>query len=301
MASVVVVWCGPRGSGKTLSMSVEGAIALVNGMPVWANYPISFDVRYSAGRIVHYESIPVEIEDLITFKPEIRDGLILLDELNLWASNRGHAGMVNRLLNSWIQLIRKRGLSLQITTQSFHSLDIMIRWQCDLSITCKDLHFSNHRLPEGAAIGQRLTDQSGMFTGHDMYEWGKPGPEEFKRNSRYRTLNGRRFWGIYDSWTEFDILQAMTKYQVNRAVRTIGQDDMTGAYEAGSGDWAQDLAATIKNDYPRGGVFDQASLFEQLQSRGATGGKRRLANLLESAGFIPDGDTFILPEDDARE
>ncbi len=167
--SNVIVWHGGRGSGKTMSMSVEGYYALLNGDTVWANYPIAFGFRWPQQGVRFYRAQPIAIEDLITFKPEICRGKILLDELNLWASNRGHASMVNRLLNSWLQLIRKRELSLEITTQNFMSLDLMIRWQCDISILCSDNHFRYRHTPPGASIGQLITDESGIMTSQPLF------------------------------------------------------------------------------------------------------------------------------------
>jgi len=298
MSNVVVVFYGGRGSGKTLSMTVEGVITMaLRGRQVWANYPIAFNFRRDDGSVELLKSNTLEVEDLITFKQEIRDGLILLDELNLWASNRGHASLVNRLLNSWCQLIRKRNLSVYIATQSFNSLDKFFRFQTDLTILCSDLRFRYRGLPEGACIGQRITDWSGMFTGRAIENEGMAAIREAReRNTRVRMLMAKRFWGVYDSWSEVDILEAMTQYTVSRDTKMISRDDMGQAYITDGLDKViADIIRESQRISPGGETFFKEDLHNTLRAKGLTGGDRYISKQLDEAGFVKDGDTYILP------
>jgi len=224
--SIVATFCGGRGSGKTLSMSTEGALRLVAGENVWANYPIAFKYIDKNGKMRILKSRNVDIEDLVSFKTEIRDGAVLLDELNLWAGNRNSQALVNRLLNSWIQIIRHRKLSVFITCQAFESLDKMIRWQTDVVCVCSDLSFRYSNLKEGEYISQRVTDWSGVFTGRPLFHWNDM--EDLARNTATRILHGARFFDIYNTESEYDILKAMTRYEVHRETKIIGRMDDAG-------------------------------------------------------------------------
>jgi len=215
--NIVVVFTGGRGSGKTLSMSVEGYIRMLMGQKCFANYTIKKRLGYQ-----WYKAIPVDISDLVTFNQEIRDGCILLDEWNLWCGSRGAASLANRLFNSWLQLLRKRNLSLFITTQSFKSLDKFIREQTDMIVECFDLSFRYSGLREGAFINQTMTDYSGYFTGKPLYRYDDW--DAWAHNTKTRMLRGYRFFGLFDSWSEYDILEAMTKFQVERETKLITKD-----------------------------------------------------------------------------
>jgi hypothetical protein len=286
MASIVGVFCGGRGSGKTLSMSTEGLLAMASGLQVFANYSIQRSIEFPDGKVVNYKSIPVEIDDLVTFKPEIRDGLVCLDELNLWCSNRGAMSLVNRLLNSWVQLIRKRNLTLYITTQNFESLDRMVRWQCDVTVECYDQHFLYRNLPEGASISQVITDWSGIFSGRALFkadDW-----EARLKNMTARTLSARRFWGIYNSWSEVDIIKAMTTYQIDRPNRVIGAVEMPETLKP----LVQDLK---DSGFTPGTVLSRVDVFRLCRQWGYSGRDRDLDTILCNLGFKQNGEAYEIP------
>lgn len=300
----VVIYTGGRGSGKTMSMSVEALIKMVQGQNCWANYPIAADIIMHDGEIRHFESNPIEIEDLISFKDDIRNGIICLDELNLWASARGHAALLNRLLNSWIQLIRHRLLSVYITVQSYWSLDIGIRNQIDIGVACMDLHYKYRNLPKGAVISQRITDYSGVMTGHALNTavgrsqyWN-----EWNRNTHTRIMRARRFWGVYNSWSEHDILKALTRFRVDRETKVITRDELGNTdikrqlpMETG----IQQFTNRLLDEFPKGNIFDKDEIADRLGTMGIKLGKRLLP-ILNDAGWVIDGDKFYLLENEGN-
>lgn len=222
----VVTLTGGRGSGKTLSMSTEGALYLLAGYDVWANYPLRFGLRNGNGEVKYYRAKDITITDIGNFNSDIRNGIILLDELNLWLSSRRSSAMINQLAGGWFQLMRKRKLSVYITCQFFHTLDKLIKEQTDLIIECFDLSFKYPNLKPGQSISQLVTSYSGYGTGRPLYKMDDI--HEWKRNTRTRILHGLPFWNVYDSWSEYDILEALTKYEVNRKTVVIGAEDNGG-------------------------------------------------------------------------
>ena len=295
-SSYVELYLGGRGSGKTLSMSVQALLDMLNGKQCWANYPIRFKYRSSDGVVTEFSSHKLEIEDLITFKPDIRDGVICLDELNLWASSRGSMSVVNRLLNSWIQLIRKRKLDIYIACQLLNTLDRIFRDQCDVVIECFDMSHKFRSLPEGALIYHTITDWSGLFTGRPIMKWDNL--EERGRNTRYRYLNARRFWGIYDSWTEFDILQALTQYQVKREVRVIDQAGNALTFEpAPNIDMGNErlgvLRDWLKQTYPGG--ISREDMAKGLREGGYGNTPSEIKKVIWELGAIEKKDGYQFP------
>lgn len=297
MASIVVVFAGGRGSGKTLSMSVQALMDMViHNKTVWANYPVHCDVDTGNSVIKHFKSESVEIDDLVSMRPDICDGIICLDELNLWANNRGAMSICNRMLNAWMQLIRKRRLSIYITVQAFESLDRMIRWQTDITCLCHDMHFVIRQLPEGAYIKQKVCDWSGIFTGNPIssYRYDNNYIYQRERNTRKRYMRGRRFWGIYDSWNEFDIINAMKKFQIEREVKTIGKDEAGNPFVASTGangDLSMIIDAMREQ---KGVVFERQEVIDIARNCGISGSDRYLIQVLKNNGFVEADGGFRL-------
>jgi hypothetical protein len=227
--SLVVVYMGGRGSGKTCSMTVECALAMIAGKPVWSNYPIKFDY-FDGEEMHHFESILIDMEALMSIQQNdyIYDGLVALDEWNLFVNSRRSGAMANLVFSGVVQLIRKRKLSFYLSAQDIRTLDRNIRWQTDLTVECFDLSFRYPNLEEGQVISQTVTDWSGVLCGRPL--WDSDDPILKDRNTRTRLLNGAKlFWNTYDSFGEFNVLDIMsTKYQLNKHTQIIGKVDDGG-------------------------------------------------------------------------
>lgn len=197
----IIVFSGSRGSGKTLSMTYFGLNFLLKRLPVWSNYTIKFPFMWPNGEIERFESLPLDMNALYTFDSGLREGVVLIDEVNLWASNRRSMSVANRLLNSVMTLIRKRKLTFMFTCQNYQWLDSQLRWQTDALILCHDQHYSYpQRYPEpGQMISQTWRDMSGIYTGRPYHETGK---------EYYQFFLAKPYWGCYDSWQEFDVVDA---------------------------------------------------------------------------------------------
>ena len=283
-AHKVVTFTGGRGSGKTLSMSTEGAINLMRGYNVWANYPLAFNFRYPSGQIKHHEVKEITIKDIATFNKEIRNGYILLDELNLWLSSRRSQALINHLANGWFQLMRKRKLAVYITCQFFHTLDKGIKEQVDLICECFDLHYKYNNLEKGQAISQLITSYSGYGTGRPLYKMDDT--HQWKRNTRARILHGSTFWNVYDSETEYDILKALTKYEVERDTIVINGKD---GNDSRTDDFTQkainEMTETILEVKGLDARYSSEEMLNQLKEWGIPNNLLSAGSFLKKAGW----------------
>jgi len=287
--SLVAVFWGGRGSGKTLTMTAWAALALIAGKNVWSNYKIAFRCCFPSGTIHYFESKPVDVNDLLMIqrKDIIRNGLVMLDEWNLWCNSRRSGANMNYIFNGVVQLIRKRNLSFYITVQQFHSLDRFIRGATDLSILCHDRHFSNRAIPPGHVIDNEMTDVSGALTGRAV--WDEPGwREQWEKNTRSLTLRkGKLFWQCYDSGFEYDILDVMqTRIQMERKTVTIGLDGLPDTEGGFRGVLAKEKLTHWSNLFPDGTTFTRDEFYQMLREEGIDADmKGPLGKYVHNAGF----------------
>lgn len=238
MVSVVRVYCGGRRSGKTLSMSASGARALLRGEPVWSNYPIVVKRKTSDGRIITLRSNIIDMPDLLELQArdvikgtKQKPGHIKLDEWNLFCNARRSGAVSSLIFTGVVQLIGKRHLNIDISTQDFHTLDRNIRWQCDCTINCYDLSFKYPNLPEGYVVSQKITDWTGVYTGRPIS--AKATPYEITRNTRSRLfVRAARYHNCYDTGFEYNVLDIFSRrYNLKRTDEYIGEVNDNGGMD----------------------------------------------------------------------
>ncbi len=221
--SIVVTVTGGRGSGKTLYLAFQGLANMIEGKTVWSNFPIHAIYQDRSGKRYRYDTLPLDMESLYSFDSGLAKGVLLIDEVNLWADSFASMAVSSRLLASVFQLVRKRQLSIFMSCQAFKFLNSRLRWQTDCLVSCFDMSHLYPNLERGAVISLTFKDLSGIFTGVPYSD----DSDDYRhlrgdiRNEGHLTFYGKPFWGIYDSWQEFDVLGAMTKYKVERATRVI--------------------------------------------------------------------------------
>lgn len=271
---LTAVFSGARGSGKTLSMTYFALCFLARGFKVWSNYPISFNFRAGDEYPVrHYEAIPLDMRSLYTFDEQLNEGIVCIDEINLWASNRRSMSVANRLINSTMQLIRKRRLSFLFTVQDFNWLDSQLRWQTDLLFRCRDLYHWTHAEP-GVNISWKVEDLSGLTTGVPFAEF----PKVFEWN-----FYGKPIWPFFDTEHEFDIMAANRPVELQLGKQVIEYKDIEGAVTDERGANIRDALSTLRElGYERISVEDAKAYF---QSCGIQGDTRQLGKYLKEAGF----------------
>ncbi len=215
--SDVNIWTGPRGGGKTVSMTVEAIIAMVDGRKVFSNYPISFDFVYSTGRKEHFEALEFDEDAFLTQDPSMNDAIVVWDEMAISLGSRDFQSVSNKLAGKLITLLRHQHQSLFIASQFIFSLDKSIRVQCDSEIYCFDLSYKYPTLKRGECIAQNIKDISGRGSGEPYHMTGQ---------TFTRTLDAEPFWHTYDSEAPFDLLKAMQKRKLNIPAREITRADL---------------------------------------------------------------------------
>ena len=278
--SIVGAFVGGRGSGKTLSMSVEAAIQLILGRRVFSNYPIEVKYRDEGGKVTEYRSTPYKMDDLLTFDQELQNAFILLDEANLFLDARRSQSTQNLLISRLITFIRKRQLSILVTTQGWGMLEKRLREQTDLLVECFDLSFRYPNLKAGAFISQEVTDISGIFTGRPLFRGDEYKPKWWQ-NTRTRILHGMKFWNIYDTNLEFDIVESMTRYRLEVGEKLISMNAGEKA-EAEERFWS--CMQALREDNPNGYQATADEMRELLSSWGVTWGSKTIGGKLREAG-----------------
>jgi hypothetical protein len=215
--SDVNIWTGPRGGGKSVSMTVESIIGMVDGRKVFSNYPIAFDFRYSTGKIEHFASLPFDEDAFLTQDKSMDDAIIVWDEMAISLGARDFQSVSNKLAGKLITLLRHQHQSLFIASQFLFSLDKSIRIQCDSEIYCFDLSFKYPNLKRGECIAHNIKDMSGRGSGE---------PYNMTGQTFTRTLDAEPFWNCYDSEAPFDLLKAMQKRKINIPAREITRRDL---------------------------------------------------------------------------
>jgi len=193
----VVAFVGPRGAGKTLSMSYLAIRDMLAGRPVFANY----DIHWNGHR-----SQPLDTADWLTLSSKLDGATICLAEIQLWADSRRTLTVMNRLLGYLTMQTRKRAMSFYYTIQEFSWLDARLRWLTDVLIFCQDVAPTpwgrQNKLERGTLINWLVYDLSGLIS-------GKP----YQLLGRLR-LKAKPLWQAYDSYQTFEPWEGFSKVSV---------------------------------------------------------------------------------------
>ena len=233
--SLFVVLTGVRGGNKTLLMThlaLEASrealfvklLREYRGNPklhprrkvnVWANYP----VRAICPPYGTLQPQPLDVERLILWKPEYRDGWIFWDEIDQQADRQDWQSTLSKFLTAGVQLMRHRNLSFCVSLQSLGWLNARLQWQADVIVRCRDLAFSQwgreRNLPLGNVAETIWIDKSGMLTGRSYEE---------THEEHEMLFFGERYHRAYESQHEFDIAALKTRFKIKSQIKEINVD-----------------------------------------------------------------------------
>lgn len=265
--SYIIGFCGPRGSGKTLAMTTFAVKAMVAfGMKVVSNYPIQIKVKDRHGKVKPYSSEPLDLYKLMVFDHSYGNSLILIDEAPLFISHLSSMSWRNRLLDIFIQQIRKSGSSLFYASQNQKWVDIQWRWQTDVLFYCQDAskRYGQAHLKRGETILLDALDMSGMWTGR---------PYSVTKRSYPFKLRGRYVWGAFDTFYQMDVFESLKKVDMRLSSYKIDQrngdhDDI--ALKAAVKDAVNGLVNTGTAVISRAGFMDSLGDLDAHQKRVVT-------------------------------
>jgi len=283
--SLVKVWTGSRGSGKSLSMAYDLAMDMLRGRKVYSNMEISFDYQQKEGsRLYSFRSLPLDMESLYVLDSGVQGCIVAIDEVNLWADSWSWQNVASRLLSIVFQQIRKRSLSFYLTCQNFQWLNTRLRWQTDLHTRCFDWSHGHEGVEPGALIKQTLYDMSGFFTGYAFSEDHRGYDPGSGKNVAERLGFMKPYWGIYNTLNIFTPDEYNTKYKEVRETKLITGGQVV-AFDSPSevGSKVRFVADCMKGE----GIKDITipSLRDRLSGMGVNADLRQLGRFLKDAGF----------------
>ena len=203
--SYIWVFAGPRGSGKSLSMTYYAAKAVyLYNMKVISNYPIEFILIRANGTSTICRAETLDMYRLLCFDSEYKNCLIIIDEAPDLISHMASQTWKNRLINVFVRQLRKNRNSLFLGAQNFYLIDKSMRWQTDVIVDCVDAfreYGGGNGLVRGACILQAFRDNSGLWTGH---------ADEFEIIDEIE-IPGNSVWGAYDTYFQQDVWESLRK------------------------------------------------------------------------------------------
>jgi hypothetical protein len=121
---------GRQGSGKTLFLVKIGYDAYKRGLTVYSNVKLNFPFKQ------------LDYNDII--ECNLENGVVLLDEGHQLLSARASMSRVNReICDSFLSMVRKKGLELYATTQTARKIDVRFREETDYLYVCSRFAFIN--------------------------------------------------------------------------------------------------------------------------------------------------------------
>ena len=126
---------GRQGSGKTLYLVKVAYDCYKAGKTVYSNVHLNFPYKQ------------LDYNDIIECKLE--NGIVILDEVHQLLSARSSMSKVNReICDSFLSMVRKKGLEVYGTTQTTRKVDIRFREESDFLYVCSRYGYINKQWGE---------------------------------------------------------------------------------------------------------------------------------------------------------
>lgn len=211
--SSCVMFFGKRGSGKSAVMAKMGKDEARLGRKVWY-WPPDFNFKYGE---------PIELLELASMPDYLYDGALLIDEIQIMASNLRTISTANQMVGSILQQVRKRGLNVYGTSNQPGRIDQTVSLQTDFHFDCfmmedpRCSHIGYHRKDCRDHVRMRWTDTNGYFGYDKRHKDGRRRGRAIVWNIRdiYATYNTRAIADLGDvmSVTKASILQISAQKQ----------------------------------------------------------------------------------------
>ncbi len=182
---IVIGTVGDRGGGKSGSDAVTGIVDfLLAGKPVWSNMEIRCDIEIdndtamkyglNYGGIAHFQSQSLEKAALLRLDETYRDGLLLIEEINVqYANARKALTNTNCDFNEVCQQLRKFHTSLIYNVIDEMFIDIQLRALTDVFLKTYDTAFDLDSLEQHKQAGLDFKWSIYPMSGYLAGEQGK--------------------------------------------------------------------------------------------------------------------------------
>lgn len=283
--SYIMCFSGPRGSGKSMSLSYVAMLALAQGMKVWLNYPLAFTIVRKDGMMQYMKADKLNFDDIMKLSPEFRGGLIGIDEYQDWDSAYMFQSTQSRLLHAMWAQIRKNQLSMAYVSKKLWWVGLKTREETDIEINCMDAAKTGggySKYDKGEIIYWDTKDVSGNWTGYMNYD--RPVSYPFR-------FYAKPVWGSYNTSYRFDFMEAIRGVKLALTKRIIGDGNEDDAEDDDSHcltyhqmkDIAQKLVSENKRVPPSAmwnqlGVRDQDTMTETREMLNDWGVEERIFN-----------------------
>jgi hypothetical protein len=270
--SMVFALVGHRGSGKTTlatALSIQGRW-LWPELRVISNYPMKWGIKNRSGKIKVYKSEPLDLVKMVNFDADYQHSLIVLDECPAILNRMGMSSNRNKIINLWIQQLRKNRNSLVLCSQDFKLIDYEAQYQTDIVIYCKDAYrrYPASGVKRGGVVLMDMIDHSGQWTGYTYDE---------KPVARRQRLCSEYVWGTFDTYFQLDIIEQLWRLEIQRERVVVGNN--------GQDEYLANAGGLFKGLQAEGSASkDCVEVYKTLGIDDSQGKKRELGIRMERAG-----------------
>ena len=187
----VILFAGKKGTGKTSAATYMAFDEFLNGSQIFSNYKLYFEKgRDGKKRKYHwminrktleYEKfyindnvkpvIHMPFEEIVKFPEELRDGVLLLDEIQIGSDSRSFLKESTKAIGQFFQQIRKRNILCIMTTQFEDSVGKRVRQQVDnYGIIIKSYRYKKPATDEDLNVYHDLVYDPLIFDGRPYHE-----------------------------------------------------------------------------------------------------------------------------------
>ena len=150
--SIIVLYRGRRGAGKTLTMVKDGLKYYLDGWKVYTNM---YSIQY-ATRLEEEEILALADTD------GFRDCIVMIDEIQTLIDSRRSMRKANVGFNYFLQQIRKRNVNLLATTQYSRRVDLGFREQLDIIVSPKMITLNSGKKLVEVNYQDLTTEEEGL-------------------------------------------------------------------------------------------------------------------------------------------
>ena len=122
---MIIGFIGQRGSGKTLSMTIEAYKKYKQGYKIYSNYHLNFPYT------------PFTVDDLMAFAESgmyFGQSIFLLDEIHIWFDSRASGKKRNVIFSYFINQSSKNDIDIYYTTQFSRQVEIRMRLNTEIVV-----------------------------------------------------------------------------------------------------------------------------------------------------------------------